>query len=95
MESGRNCKRKLSQVAKKILSLVFSSVSLRASRPRKKKKLVTEQNKTPNHGVSLFGSLGNRLVFLMLSRPKNNITTLSRPTPAPPCGKEPHLNELM
>ena len=34
-------------------------------------------------GVSLLGSLGNMLVFLMLSRPKYSIVTLSMPIPPP------------
>jgi hypothetical protein len=31
----------------------------------------------------------------MLSSPRNSITTRSSPTPNPPCGKAPNLNESM
>nr|ACR33966.1 unknown [Zea mays] len=41
------------------------------------------------YGTSLCGSRGNREVFLMLFRAQNSITTLSKPTPKPPCGGTP------
>lgn len=43
-----------------------------------------------NYGVSLFGSRGNIDVFLMLSNPKYNMTTLSKPIPPPACGGQPY-----
>jgi len=42
-----------------------------------------------NYGTSLCGSRGNIEVFLMLFRAQNSITTLSKPTPKPPCGGAP------
>lgn len=45
--------------------------------------------------MSRLGSRGNMLVFRMLSRPKNSITTRSIPTPAPPWGRAPYLKLSM
>ncbi len=39
-----------------------------------------------NHGVILFGSLGNSEAFLMFFNPMYNITTLSKPIPPPAWG---------
>lgn len=46
-------------------------------------------------GDNLFGSLGKREVFLILFNPRYSITTLSSPTPAPPCGGAPYLKASM
>ena len=55
----------------------------------RKQKVVN--NKT--YGAQREGSLGNNDVFLILSNPKNNITTLSNPIPHPACGDVAYLNE--
>lgn len=47
------------------------------------------------YGVRRFGSLGNMLDLRMLFKPKYNMTTLSKPTPHPPCGNAPYLNDRM
>ena len=44
-------------------------------------------------GVNLDGSLGNNDDFLQSYNPKNNITTLSKPAPNPPCGNAPNEND--
>ena len=49
----------------------------------------------PAQGVSRLGSRGNMDVLRMLSRPQYSMTTRSSPTPAPPCGGAPNLNESM
>lgn len=45
-------------------------------------------DKILSYGVILLGSRGNMLVFLILSNPKYNITTLSNPIPPPTIDKK-------
>ena len=44
------------------------------------------------YGDKRFGSRVNMVHLRMLSNPKNNITTRSKPMPPPPCGNAPCLN---
>ena len=47
------------------------------------------------HGVNRLGSRGNMDVSRMFDSPQYNMTTRSKPTPAPPCGTAPYLKASM